>query len=382
MSLKFVAALGAVVIASTACTVTTSADSVVGGSSVPAVTDSDVASLSTSGATVEPGEKFRVAAKGNWVIETVSVDGADVQVPTVERVWESHPLPPQSQTRISVTLRDTATGAVHTVRRSLRTGGAAETFTAEVTPSEGSYGVGIIPRVVFSQEIPKASRASVVEQLSVTTSPRPVAGAWRWESGDTVAYRPRGFWPARTKITVRGALERLPVQMSDHYHWGAADISSSLRVARSMLVTIDSKSKSGSVRLDGKVARTFPVSLGKPGYLTRSGIKTLTEKYRLRRMTNLGVTDDEVYDLQVPYAMRITDSGEFLHAAPWNSRIGDAHTSHGCSNLETEDAQWIYDRMLPGDPVITTGTGRPMETWNGPGAAWNVPARQWSRVLR
>jgi hypothetical protein len=31
-----------------------------------------------------------------------------------------------------------------------------------------------------------------------------------------------------------------------------------------------------------------------------------------------------------------------------------------------------------GDPVVTTGTKRPMETTNGPGALWNIPYATWA----
>ena len=75
--------------------------------------------------------------------------------------------------------------------------------------------------------------------------------------------------------------------------------------------------------------------------------------------------------------MRITASGEFLHGAPWNHYIGVANMSHGCTNLTLSSAHWLFDHVREGDPVVTTGTGRTMESWNGLGGVWNVPWTQW-----
>jgi L,D-transpeptidase-like protein len=79
----------------------------------------------------------------------------------------------------------------------------------------------------------------------------------------------------------------------------------------------------------------------------------------------------------VPYAMRMTSSGEFLHGAPWNPYIGTMNHSHGCTNLTLASAHWVFDHVKEGDPVVTTGTRRATESWNGLGGVWNVPWAKW-----
>jgi lipoprotein-anchoring transpeptidase ErfK/SrfK len=135
-----------------------------------------------------------------------------------------------------------------------------------------------------------------------------------------------------------------------------------------------------TVTRNGKVIRTAPVSLGRSSYPTRSGVKVIMTRevsHRMRSET-VGITGDDAYDIVVPYALRITYSGEFLHGAPWNGNIGSANTSHGCTNLRLSDAKWLYNSSLIGDPVITTGTRLQAESrGNGIGADWNVGWAKW-----
>jgi lipoprotein-anchoring transpeptidase ErfK/SrfK len=96
------------------------------------------------------------------------------------------------------------------------------------------------------------------------------------------------------------------------------------------------------------------------------------------RMNSRTVGLGDAYDLDVKWAVHLTTSGTYLHAAPWNAaRIGNTNASHGCIGLTTSDARWFYDRVRPGDPVITTGsTGRTVKVGNGLGD-WNLSYPQW-----
>ena len=46
-----------------------------------------------------------------------------------------------------------------------------------------------------------------------------------------------------------------------------------------------------------------------------------------------------------------------------NKLIGKSDASHGCTNIALADAIWLFNRVLPGDPVVTTGTVKKMEGW-------------------
>ena len=63
------------------------------------------------------------------------------------------------------------------------------------------------------------------------------------------------------------------------------------------------------------------------------------------------------YDIQVPYSVRFTWSGDFIHAAPWSvGSQGYANVSHGCVNVAPDHAQTYYYWSIPGDPVTVTGS--------------------------
>lgn len=250
-------------------------------------------------------------------------------------------------------------------------------LTTDVTPyGDRVVGVGHPLVVRLSEDV--ADRAAVERALTVTTS-RPVGEAgWAWQGDRELHYRPRTFWPAHTTVTLEVRLAGVSAGQGVS---GVEDREVRFRTGAARVVTIDDAAHRATVTVDGRLVRTMPVSLGKPGYETRSGTKVVMDRHETYRMrsSTLGVTSGpEAYDLVVPYAMRLTTSGEFLHAAPWaTARLGRANGSHGCVNLSVVDARWLYERAQVGDPVVTVGSGPPAESGNGLGGGWNVPWSTW-----
>jgi lipoprotein-anchoring transpeptidase ErfK/SrfK len=265
-------------------------------------------------------------------------------------------------------------GQVATLRDTVRTGKPKRVLRASIRPD--GYTVGVGRPVVVSFNRPVRRRADVEAALTVTTSREVGPASWSWTSPYTVQFRPKGFWPARTRVTVTADLRKVHAGPA---LWGMRDTRGAFRVGRSLVMRVsDAKHRMHVVR-NGKRIRTFGVSMGKPGFTTRSGIKVIMDTHASYRMrsTTVGITGSEAYDLDVPYAMRMTSSGEFLHGAPWNDYIGTANRSHGCTNLTLSDARWVYNRVREGDPVITRGTGRSTEAYNGLGGVWNMPWKKW-----
>ena len=158
----------------------------------------------------------------------------------------------------------------------------------------------------------------------------------------------------------------------------------SFHVGDAMVSKVDMNSHQMHVFRNGKLIRTIPITTGQqPKFTTRSGVKVIVEKYRKKRMNSETVGIDpngpDGYNIAgVEYAMRITYSGEFVHAAPWSvGSQGHANVSHGCTGMSTANAEWLYSQTLIGDVVEYTGTDKPMTLTNGIGD-WNLPFDQYA----
>jgi hypothetical protein len=84
------------------------------------------------------------------------------------------------------------------------------------------------------------------------------------------------------------------------------------------------------------------------------------------------------YDVLIDDAVRISNSGEYVHAKDNVWAQGRLNVSHGCINVRPDQAAWFYATSLRGDPVIVTGTGRELEWDNGWGY-WQLPWAKWRK---
>lgn len=260
------------------------------------------------------------------------------------------------------------------VERSFRTLRPKELLDVDVTPTSGdTVGVGMPIIVNFSEDV--ASRAEVERALSVTAA-RPVEGSWHWIDDDEVHYRPRKYWPAHTSVQVRLRLRGVEAGKG---LWGEEDTALDFRIGPSMVSVVDEDTLRMTVWRDGKLARTIRVTTGRSGYTTRSGIRVISSKRRSMVMRAPGLRPGQpgYYSIPVSYALRISNSGEFVHGAPWSvGAQGRSRVSHGCVGMSTSKARWFFQNSNVGDVVVVKNTSRGLEPGNG-WTDWNVPWAKW-----
>jgi lipoprotein-anchoring transpeptidase ErfK/SrfK len=243
---------------------------------------------------------------------------------------------------------------------------------ASVAPLDGET-VGVGMPVVVTFDIAVTDRAEVERHLEVESKPAQ-PGSWSWISDNEVHWRPKSYWKPGTDVTVNADINGVD---AGNGIYGQEDRSSSFTVGNALVMKIDVDTHQMQVVRNGETLRTLPISAGKPGFTTRSGIKVIIEKHRYKDMdaatTGISEGDAEYYNMEnVEYAQRVTYSGEFLHAAPWSvGSQGSANVSHGCIGMSTSDAGWLYSLTKRGDIVDVVGSDRPMEPTNGYGD-WNV----------
>ncbi|MFI6131722.1 Ig-like domain-containing protein [Micromonospora sp. NPDC051141] len=231
-----------------------------------------------------------------------------------------------------------------------------------------TYGTAMPVVLGFDPPIPEQARADVQRRLFVKTDP-PQPGTWSWMAdGKQAEYRAPDRWQPGTRISVRSALEGLPIGTDAV---GDTDRVATARVGRQVSLDIDNTTKQMTVYQDGKVLRKLPVSLGKPSTPSSSGTMVIMEKHEHTTFDTRGEPDGG-YVVDVDDAQRLTWGGEFIHSAPWSEgEQGSNNTSHGCTNVSAAGADWLMGVTQVGDLVTVKGTEVQLQQGNG-FTAWNV----------
>jgi lipoprotein-anchoring transpeptidase ErfK/SrfK len=361
---------------STAPTPTAQAAAAAGAASAATITFEPVSSSTD----VRPDAPVSVVAKGGTLTAVAVVDSRGRAVDgaldgTKTRWTAGAPLTVAQHYRVTAKAID-ATGKALERTAFFSTIKPKVTLKTSISPLSGSVvGVGMPIIVRFNKSV--SDRAAVEAGLVVTSS-KPADGAWSWVSDTEVHYRPQKYWPAHDKITVNVRLRG--VQAAKKV-WSLENRTITFKTPASMVSTVDVARHTLTVRRNGKVLRVVPITSGKAGFLTRNGIKVVLEKHVLKVMDSATVGipkgSPDYYKLDVPYALRVTWSGEFVHAAPWSTaNQGLANVSHGCVGMSLSNAIWLFSLSSVGDVIRVINSPRTLEPGNGY-TDWNVPWHTW-----
>ncbi|WP_433478287.1 Ig-like domain-containing protein [Spirillospora sp. CA-142024] len=271
-------------------------------------------------------------------------------------------------------------GRTSTVRSAFSTAGVRKTnkVMIEAPYNKETVGVGIPIIMRFARRV--KDRAAVERALEVTAD-RTVEGAWRWFGDQEVVFRTKKYWPAHTKVSFKAHLAGVRTGTGVY---GGKNYGVAFKIGDSHVSTAGEDSHKMVVKINGKKARTIPTSMGRGGsrmFTTTNGVHLAMDKQDPTVMTSgwmgCGPGCPGYYSLTVYKAVRISNSGEFVHSAPWSvGSQGSVNVSHGCINISPSNANWFYKMSLRGDPVRVTGSSRELEPENGWGY-WQVKWNDW-----
>ena len=334
-----------------------------------AVNPATVAAVRVEGATLDAVE-LAPSAGGTPVEGTISADGT---------TWTATDrLAFDTEYTFSYTVLDSA-GQAQRKTSTFTTVQPANEADASMFPLDGST-VGTGQPLEFRFSEPVTNRDAVEEAITVTsTSGQP--GAFYWLSETKVRYRPETFWAPNSTITVDANL--FGVDFGNGMI-GNADRTMTVKTHNTRLAVVDNATKTMNVYLDGRLDRTFPVTLGTEDWPSTEGYMVVMEHYETTRFTaeSIGLEPgDPAYypPTVVNHASRLSNGGAFVHEAlpAAQEALGSFNVSHGCIGMSPEGAEYFYNTFGPGDVVqiLNTDYG-PMYVWDGFGD-WNVPWTEW-----
>jgi len=236
-----------------------------------------------------------------------------------------------------------------------------------------TYGVGMPIMLTFSEPI--TNRAAVERSLQLTTS-TPVVGAWYWDGNEHLNFRPQNYWPAGTKVSLDAHLAGVEGAKG---MYGATDLTQSFSIGDSVIAVTSATAHQTKIYINGGLKYTWPASTGKASTATPNGTYVSVEKENPVRMIGGTPGTAGYYNELVPYSVRFTFSGDYMHDAPWSvGDQGNSNVSHGCVNLSPTDSAIYYNLAIPGDPITVTDSTKAGK-WDDGWTEWFL---SWSDFLK
>ena len=261
----------------------------------------------------------------------------------------------------------------------------ASIVTASVFPSPGiAVGVGQPIVFMFSQPVDTlAAQKAIESHLSIAMS-KPVPGGWHWFSSVELHFRPTSYWPVGDQVEVNGNLNGWDAGGGA---WGAGVVSTAFVIGNSHISVVNLTTHEMTVTDNGQLLYDWPISAGQPRWPTQDGTHIVLDRESVVHMISstvgIPVKSPAGYNEFVYWDVHISDSGEYVHAAPWSvAEQGFENVSHGCVNLSPADAEVFFHFSRVGDIVdVTDGVRPPLQgdhgvmDWSfGAGVTW-TPAK-------
>jgi lipoprotein-anchoring transpeptidase ErfK/SrfK len=279
--------------------------------------------------------------------------------------------------RYTLSAQSLGLGGVTTRRMTFETHSPENLTMPYVLPNDGeTVGIGQPVAVRFDENIP--NRVAAERAIKVTANP-PVEGAFYWLSNREVRWRPAQYWKPGTTVDV--AVNTYGVDLGDGL-FGQENVTTHFTIGDEVIVTADDNTKTLTVRVNGEVVKTMPISMGKNSTPTNNGTYIIGDRlsHMVMDSSTYGVPSNAPngYRTEVDFATQMSYSGIYVHAAPWSvGSQGYSNVSHGCLNVSTGNAQWFYNNTKRGDIVEVVNTvGSILPGTDGLGD-WNIPWDQW-----
>ena len=293
-----------------------------------------------------------------------------------------------------------ALGATSTYRvRALVTGPSGATGTATsifttltptawvgatVWPDSGlTVGVGQPIVLRFSQPIiTPSSRQSVLAFLHLSmSSPVPV-GAY-WFSPTELHLRPETLWPSGEEISFSDSLGGWDAGSGE---WGQGADTVTFTIGDARISTANLATDQMAVTDNGRLVATYPISAGRAQYPTMNGVHIVLDResqvHMISSSVGIPVNSPNGYDETVYWDVHISDSGEYVHSAPWSvGAQGSSNVSHGCVNISPANAEQFFNFSRVGDIVYVIGGPRPPVSGDHGVMDWSTPWTSFTPIV-